>query len=66
MPDPSIPTEQKKWWVSHVSCETGWSAGPFDTEEDAGNFRDTLISPDSCPGCGRPTPNSADYSIAQM
>jgi hypothetical protein len=66
MPDPSNPAGQNKWWVSHVNCMTGFTAGPFDTQADAERFRDSLVSPDSCPACGRPTPEATDYSIGQM
>ena len=66
MPESTMPPGQNKWWVRHVKCAVNWSAGPFETETDANNFRDTLISPDSCPGCGKATPEAADYNISQM
>ncbi len=66
MPNPMIPQGQNKWWVSHVECNTGWFAGPFNTQQEAEIYRDSLISPDSCPGCGTATPDRSNYDISQM
>ncbi len=68
-----IPTKiggNIRWWLWHnvvlCKCEYAWYAGPFDTEPDAEKFRDTLVHPTSCPGCGIGTPDKGDYDIGQM
>jgi len=69
---PAMLGGQARWWVWHkenlCTNQTGyaWFAGPFNTEADAKRFRDKLLSPLSCPGCGRGTPNAGDYNIGQM
>ena len=58
------------WWVWHdinmCMCEYAWFSGPFDSEVIAIEFRDTLIHPTSCPGCGVGTPNANDYHIEKI
>ncbi len=67
----------EKWWVCHggwdtsgltpqpIECEKNWLSKPFNTKAEAEAYRDTLLNPHSCPGCGQPTPTNGHYTVLQ-
>lgn len=66
-PGDSIRLPDGKWWVFHVGCSQDWRSEPFDTKEQAEEYRDTLVdSSNSCPGCDGPTPDANNYTVVRI